>query len=107
MVLLESLERGRADNTKLEKAHGRSVAAVGTPHSAGAKGAGKKRKNGQKGGTKQGAGGNKTHLCHCCGSTKHKGGFLEWKEKCKLFDNKFTKCGRLGHSEKYCHRPTS
>ena len=54
LVLLESLECSRADNAKLEKAHGRYVAAVGTQHGAGAKGGSKKIKNGQKGVVRQG-----------------------------------------------------
>ena len=36
-----------------------------------------------------------------------RGGFCERKEKCKLFNHKCPKCGRLGHSEKYCHGPAS
>ena len=77
LVLLESLEHGRAVDAKLEKAHGGSVVAVGTTLGAKAKGGGKKSMSSQKWGTKQGEGGNKTHPFHCSGSTKHKGGFLE------------------------------
>ena len=54
--LLESLERGRADNAKLEKANGGSVAAVGTAQGAKPKGGSKKYAGSQKGGCKAGWG---------------------------------------------------
>ena len=96
-VLLESLEHYRDYNAKLEKDHGGSVAAVEIMHGAKDKGGDKKSMCSQKGGAPQGFEGNKKG--RCCGSTERKGGFLEWKDKCKLLNHKCTKCGRLGHSK--------
>ena len=80
LTLLESLKRSRVDNAKLEKAHGGSVAAVGTSQGAKSRGGGKKTASAQKrGASKQGRVDKKP--CHSCGSADHSSNFHERQEK--------------------------
>ena len=102
LVLMESTERGRSDKAKLEKAHGGSVVAVGTSHEAKPKGGSKKGAGSLKGGAKQ-VGGSKTSPCHCCGSTDHKGSFLERKENSSSGTTRGHGLLHLG-SAPACHR---